>query len=172
MTPICVLFSMVQSLTMIQYFAREKLDSLKDLTWGILDAASTKKNDKKVEKKAKQPDQVNSKETPQKKPMANDTLSDSSEIKDLENKSEKPESNEIEKINSEKGSRSDKSSKKEKKSQTTDQSSITTSGEIDKEDLKELNKIFWKMRIARFFISDFVKIGILCISYIVRFIED
>jgi hypothetical protein len=39
---------------------------------------------------------------------------------------------------------------------------------LDKEDLKELRKLFWKIKITRFFISDFFKICVVILSYIVR----
>jgi hypothetical protein len=189
MTPICVLFTMVQSITVIQYFAREKLDSLKDLTWGIFDAASAKKQRKREKKPCEViiKDVVKEIEVKSPESLTNDCVLDKRRESSVETRSEKHLDEALteeitetfSKPNEEQGSKSEKSSKGEsgsnspeksnKKSLTTDQSSaLSTSGEIDKEDLKELNKIFWRMRIARFFISDFVKIAILIISYIVR----
>jgi hypothetical protein len=161
MSPISVVFSMIQSLTMLQYFLKQKLNSLKDLTWGIIHKKSVTKNQERMgnirlERKDTE-NQTTSKEekTPEMKTPEMDL--------DSESFYETIEITHVE-VDMELEMKIDHEN--EKKVQRP--KSENTNKEEKLEDVKKLQKLFCRIKFAKFLISDFFKLIIVCFSYVVK----
>jgi hypothetical protein len=160
MSPVSVVFSMIQSLTMLQYFLKQKLNSLKDLTWGIIHEKSDMKNKEtmrniRLERKDTE-NQTTSKEekTPEMKTpemeLDSESFYETIEITHVEVDKELEMKIDLE---------------NEKKVQST-KSENTKKEKL--EDVKKLQKLFWRIKFAKFLISDFFKLIIVCFSYVVK----
>jgi hypothetical protein len=206
MSPISLVFTVIQTLTIVQYFAQERLNSIKDLTWNLMNDQTFKKKTPKNKIEKLQPTNQTM-ETPKDSEPVQEVVENNLEevvveLNNLEEKKEtsgldekqeisveleqektKEESVEMEEtetkdfeevpkeVSGEIPLDNDQSVEKIKKTPTTTEvnSANTHSTELDREDLKELRKLFWKIKITRFFISDFFKICVVISSYVVRY---
>jgi hypothetical protein len=153
MSPVSVVFSMVQSLTMIQYFLKKKLNSLKDITWGILHEKSQRRNKEKIGnmKFERQDTDYQTKSTEEKTPeMEPESFYETIVITQVE-------------VDKELETKID--SEQVKKNTNSENAN---SSEVEKDDLKKLQKMFWQIKFAKFLISDFCKILFVCLSYVVK----
>jgi hypothetical protein len=138
MSPISVMFSVVQSLTIFQYFARERLSYLKDVRYNMMNG--TKKSNK-------------------------------------ENKMEVKEGIELEVVTKEKmeivnGEIPEKKSTNEKRKTLNNLIDLYVNEDdefTETEDSKKLGIIQKNIKIAKFLISDFVKMSLLFLFLIVFF---
>jgi hypothetical protein len=138
MSPISVMFSVVQSLTIFQYFARERLSYLKDVRYNMMNG--TKKSNK-------------------------------------ENKMEVKEGIELEVVTKEKmeivnGEIPEKKSTNEKRKTLNNLIDMYVNEDdefTETEDSKKLGIIQKNIKIAKFLISDFVKMSLLFLFLIVFF---
>jgi hypothetical protein len=211
MSPISLVFTVIQTLTIVQYFAQERLNSIKDLTWSLMnDQTFKKKTPNKIEKlQPSNQTMENPKDSEPVREVVENNLEEvvvdlnveemkeetsgldiekkeiSIELEEVETKEEpvqmeetiETEKKEImkqvpkEEVSGEIPLDNDQSVEKIKKTPTTTDvnSANTHSTELDREDLKELRKLFWKIKITRFFISDFFKICVVISSYVVRY---
>jgi hypothetical protein len=138
MSPISVMFSVVQSLTIFQYFARERLSYLKDVRYNMMNGS--KKSNK---------DKMEVKEGIELEVVINEKISN--------------------------GELSEKRSTNEKRKTLNNQLDLNVNDDdefTETEDSKKLGIIQRNIKIAKFLISDFVKMFLLFLFLIVFFLNS
>jgi len=122
--PVITLFAIFQSITILKYLLNKRLDSLKDLTWTFLDDRNSK-NLKSL----------------------SDKLKNSKKLKNIENSSQEQQKRNISIffLNSK---------KLFKVEEISESDSTNFSVDFDLEDTKEIKKMIFKIKLAKFFTSN------------------
>eukprot|EP01080_Neovahlkampfia_damariscottae_P012170 gene12170-5660_t len=121
--PFVAVFSFFQTLYLAKYLLNQRLDSLKDLTWGFYDDRNSK-NLKKLKEQTKIKNEEKSKKSERRKSKVELEI----ELKDVSKENEK----------------------------SNPSSSNTYSVDFDDEEVKEIRRIITKVKIAKFFTSNFL----------------
>jgi hypothetical protein len=134
----------VQTLTIVQYFAQERLNAWKDVSWELLSQKSKSKQEKEL------------------------VVVESQELENLENKIPSENGNDEHPIKEEEvgdGKMTDRRNSEHIGNEHT--SAMTFTSYLNPEEKRQLNMMLWKIKFARFFVSDVFKVFIVIISYIV-----